>query len=141
VQWRVFIMTTTATEAYWHTKLYYSDELGGGMVNITVKGVDTTGGGRPDLMVGFRHNRTSGGGTVLDYDVIMRSSATAPLAVVMHRQLAGGSVVVVGGRISDYAGEAGLAYTKSDITFSGGLFHLAATSQVAQAAVPTSLLP
>jgi hypothetical protein len=141
VQWRVFLMTTTTADAYWHTKLYYSDELGGGMVNITVKGVDTTGGGRPDLLVGFRHNKTSGSGTVLDYDVIMRSSATAPLAVVMHRQLGDGSVVVAGGHVTDYDSGSGGQYTKSDITFSGGFFHLATTSQVAQGAVPGSLLP
>jgi hypothetical protein len=141
VRWRVFIMTSTATDAYWHTKLYYSDDLGGGMVNITVKGVDTTGGGRPDLMLGFRHNKTSGGGTVLDYDVIMRSSATAPLAIAMHRQLADGSVVIVGGHVNDYGASTGGEYTRSDITFSGGLFRLAATSRVAQGAVPASLLP
>jgi hypothetical protein len=140
-QWRVFLMTTTSTDSFWHTKLYYSDESGGGFTNITVKAVDTTGGGRPDLMVGFRHNKTSGGGTVLDYDVIMRASAPAPLAIVMHRQIADGSVVIAGGHVNDYESGPTGQYTKSDITFSGGLFHLAGTSQVAKAAVPASLLP
>ena len=61
----------------------------------------------------------------------MRSSAAAPLAVVMHRQLADGSVVVAGGHLNDYERGSGGQYTKSDITFSGGLFHLAATSPAA----------
>lgn len=140
-QWRAFLMTTTASDAFWHTKLYYSDEMGGGFTNITIKAVDTTGGGRPDLLVGFRHNKTSSGGTVLDYDVAQRSSASATLAVVMHRQLADGSVVVVGGHVNDYESGSGGQYTKSEITYSGGLFHLAGTSQVAKSAVPASLLP
>ncbi|HEV1996886.1 MAG TPA: hypothetical protein VGR61_01995, partial [Candidatus Dormibacteraeota bacterium] len=107
----------------------------------TVKAVDTTGGGRPDLLVGFRHNKTSGSGTVLDYDVIQRNGVSDPLAIVMHRQLADGSMVVVGGHINDFESGAGPLYAKSDINFSGGLFHLASTSQVARSAVPTSLLP
>jgi hypothetical protein len=134
-------MTTTATDASWHTRLYHSDETGGGFTNITVKEVDTTGGGRPDLLVGFRHNRTGGSGTVLDYDVVQRTSASAPLQVTMHRQIADGSVVVSGGQITDYEiGAAGQA-TKSTITARGGVFYLSDTSQVAASSVPGSILP
>jgi hypothetical protein len=140
VQWGVFLMTTTDADAYWHTKYYYSDDLGGGYTNISVKAVDTTGGGLPDLAVGFRHNRTSGSGTVLDYDILMRGSATAPLQVVAHRQIADGSVVF-GPGITDYDSAPGPQFTKSVIAFSAGFFKISSTSQVAQTSVPTSQLP
>jgi hypothetical protein len=140
VQWRIFLMTTTDNDAYWHTKYYYSDDLGGAFTKISVKAVDTTGGGLPDLAVGFRHNKTSGAGTVLDYDILMRASATAPLQVVAHRQIADGSVVF-GPGITDYDSAPGPQFTKSVIHFASGAFKINSTSQVAQDAVPTSQMP
>jgi hypothetical protein len=140
VQWRIFLMTTTNADAYWHTQYYYSDDLGGAFTNISVKAADTTGGGLPDLAVGFRHNKTSGSGTVLDYDVLMRPTGTAPLQVVAHRQLADGSVVF-GPGITDYDSAPGPQFTKSVIRFVGGAFKITGTSQVAQGAVPASQLP
>jgi hypothetical protein len=140
VQWRIFLMTSTDNDAYWHTKYYYSDDLGGAFTKISVKAVDTTGGGLPDLAVGFRHNKTSGAGTVLDYDILMRASATAPLQVVAHRQIADGSVVF-GPGITDYDSAPGPQFTKSVIRFVSGAFKINSTSQVAQAAVPTSQMP
>jgi hypothetical protein len=140
VQWRIFLMTTTDTDAYWHTKFYFSDDLGGGYTNITVKAVDTTGGGLPDLAVGFRHNKTSGSGTVLDYDILMRAGATAPLQVVAHRQIADGSVVFSPG-ITDFDSAPGPQFTKSVIRFSSGAFKVTSTSQVPQSSVPASQLP
>jgi hypothetical protein len=140
VQWGVFLMTTTDADAYWHTKYYYRDDLGGGFTNIAVKAVDTTGGGLPDLAVGFRHNKTSGSGTVLDYDIVMRASATAPLQVVAHRQVADGAVVF-GTGITDYDSAPGPQFTKSVIRFSGAAFKITSSSQVAASAVPASQLP
>lgn len=140
VQWRVFLMTTTDSDAYWHTKYDYSDDLGGGFTNITVKAVDTTGGGLPDLAVGFRHNKTSGAGTVLDYDILMRASATTPLTITAHRQVADGSVVF-GPGITDYDSAPGPQFTKSVISFIGGAFKITGTSQVSPTAVPASQLP
>ena len=140
VQWRVFIMTTSASEGFWHTKLYYSDEMGGGFTSIAVKAVDTTGGGLPDLVVGFRHNKTSGSGTVLDYDIVMRSSATAALQIVAHRQVADGSVVF-GPGVTDYDSSPGPQFTKSVLAFRNGGFHIGSTSQVAPGSVPASQLP
>jgi hypothetical protein len=78
---------------------------------------------------------------VLDYDVVMRSSPTAPLVIVMHRQIADGSVVIAGTHVNDYESGPSGQYTKSDISFSGGLFHLLGTTQVASGSVPASLLP
>lgn len=140
VQWRVFIMTTGASEGFWHTKLYYSDESGGGFTSIAVKAVDTTGGGLPDLVVGFRHNKTSGTGTVLDYDIVMRPSATAALQIVAHRRIADGSVVF-GPGVTDYDSSPGPQFTKSVLAFSNGGFRIASSSQVAPGSVPASQLP
>lgn len=141
-QWRVFFMTTSANDAYWHTKLYYGDDMGGGFTNITVKGVDVSGGGVPWLVVGFRHNRTSGGGTILDYDVIDRGAPGTDPAVLIHRQLGDGVAVLGGQHIEDYDdGAGGSTYTKSVINFVEGSFKITATSQIAAAQAPKSDLP
>ncbi|MFN2463897.1 MAG: hypothetical protein ABR573_08365 [Candidatus Dormibacteria bacterium] len=136
-------MTTTANDAYWHTRLYYSDDQGGGLTGITVKGVDVSDGWSPWLVAGFRHNRMSAGGTVLDYDVITRGAPGTDPAVLIHRQLGDGVAVLGGQHIEDYgdAGGGSAAYTKAVIKFVNGAHEVTSTASVNAADLPKSDLP
>lgn len=126
-------MTTTDTDACWHTELFIGDDTGATYKAVIVKYADVTGGGRPNVEVGFRK-----AGGALVYDVVQKSATN--LDVVVHRERAGGRVTSAGGHVTDYQDNGG-DWLKDVVTYTAPGWVISSSDHVAPAAVPAATFP
>ena len=114
----IFLMTTSATDAYWHTRFSAIDMAGGRYTHITFKVAHLTGETLSQLIVGFRANTSA---SQLMYDIVQMTPDYS-LRLMAHRQLeVGVAKLLPGGGITDYNLDMGV-YQVSNVTFSAGQF-------------------
>ncbi len=119
------------TAGRWAVVLGAHDDSGKILESVGVRGEDVSGDGQPELVFGF-HRR--GDDKVLSMDVV-----DAAATVVVHRDLARGSVKVSKGQLDTWAANGG-GFDHVVIRFTGGQWRASAPQRVASGDVPSSMV-